>query len=77
MTAMAKPAIAPGAELDGFAIGERVHQRGMATLWPVTHGRRLRRCRKAASARSGRACAQSRVWTGGSLVAERGGFGTG
>jgi hypothetical protein len=37
MTAMAKPTIAPGAELDGFAIGERVHQRGMATLWTVTH----------------------------------------
>jgi eukaryotic-like serine/threonine-protein kinase len=37
MTAMAKPAIAPGAELDGFTIGECVHQRGMATLWTVTH----------------------------------------
>ena len=34
---MAKPAIAPGAELDGFKIGERVHQGGMATLWTVTH----------------------------------------
>lgn len=34
---MAKPAIAPGAELDGFTIGERVHQGGMATLWTVTH----------------------------------------
>ena len=33
---MAKPAIAPGAELDGFTIGERVHQGGMATLWTVT-----------------------------------------
>jgi hypothetical protein len=33
MTAMAKPAIAPGAELDGFTIGECVHQGGMATLW--------------------------------------------
>src|SRR5437879_3378936 len=34
---MAKPAIAPGAELDGFTIGECVHQGGMATLWTVTH----------------------------------------
>ncbi|MBR1226010.1 MULTISPECIES: bifunctional serine/threonine-protein kinase/universal stress protein [unclassified Bradyrhizobium] len=34
---MAKPSIEPGAELDGFAIGERVHQGGMATLWSVTH----------------------------------------
>ena len=39
--------------------------------------RRWCRCRKAASAGSGGACAQSRVWTGGSLLAERGGFGTG
>ena len=35
--AMAKPVIEPGAELDGFTIGERVHQGGMATLWTVTH----------------------------------------
>ena len=34
---MAKPAIATGAELDGFTVGERVHQGGMATLWTVTH----------------------------------------
>ena len=34
---MAKPAIEPGAELDGFTIGECVHQGGMATLWTVTH----------------------------------------
>ena len=34
---MAKPLIEPGAELDGFTIGERVHQGGMATLWTVTH----------------------------------------
>jgi serine/threonine protein kinase len=34
---MAKPAIAPGAELDGFTIGECVHRGGMATLWSVTH----------------------------------------
>src|SRR5881409_528247 len=34
---MAKPSIAPGTELDGFTIGECVHQGGMATLWTVTH----------------------------------------
>src|SRR5882672_3500456 len=34
---MVKPSIAPGTELDGFTIGERVHQGGMATLWTVTH----------------------------------------
>ena len=34
---MAKPSIEPGAELDGFTIGERVHRGGMATLWSVTH----------------------------------------
>ena len=34
---MAKPVIEPGAELDGFTIGECVHQGGMATLWTVTH----------------------------------------
>jgi serine/threonine protein kinase len=34
---VAKPSIAPGAQLDGFTIGERVHQGGMATLWSVTH----------------------------------------
>jgi serine/threonine protein kinase/nucleotide-binding universal stress UspA family protein len=34
---MAKPSIEPGAQLDGFAIGERVHRGGMATLWSVTH----------------------------------------
>jgi serine/threonine protein kinase len=28
---------APGAEIDGFKIGERVHVGGMATLWSVTH----------------------------------------
>ncbi|MGY3534699.1 serine/threonine protein kinase [Bradyrhizobium sp. USDA 4452] len=27
----------PGAEIDGFTIGERVHRGGMATLWSVTH----------------------------------------
>ena len=34
---MVKPSIEPGAELDGFTIGERVHRGGMATLWTVTH----------------------------------------
>ena len=34
---MVKPAIEPDAQLDGFTIGERVHQGGMATLWSVTH----------------------------------------
>jgi serine/threonine protein kinase len=34
---MAKPLIESGAELDGFTVGERVHQGGMATLWTVTH----------------------------------------
>src|SRR6187551_3018685 len=34
---MGKPSIEPGAQLDGFTIGERVHQGGMATLWTVTH----------------------------------------
>ncbi|MGH6713163.1 MAG: serine/threonine protein kinase [Bradyrhizobium sp.] len=34
---MARPSIAQGAQLDGFTIGERVHQGGMATLWSVTH----------------------------------------
>ncbi|MFB9268218.1 serine/threonine protein kinase [Bradyrhizobium erythrophlei] len=27
----------PGADIDGFTIGERVHRGGMATLWTVTH----------------------------------------
>jgi len=34
---MVKPSIEPGTQLDGFTIGERVHQGGMATLWTVTH----------------------------------------
>ncbi len=34
---MAGSLIAPGAELDGFVIGECVHHGGMATLWTVTH----------------------------------------
>src|SRR6187200_3070183 len=34
---MVKPLIEQGAELDGFIIGECVHQGGMATLWSVTH----------------------------------------
>ena len=35
--ARTKPSIEPGAVLDGFTIGERVHRGGMATLWSVTH----------------------------------------
>src|SRR3954452_9472826 len=34
---MVKPLIEQGAQLDGFTIGEGVHQGGMATLWTVTH----------------------------------------
>src|SRR6201999_3374269 len=34
---MESPPITPGAILDGFTIGECVHQGGMATLWSVTH----------------------------------------
>ena len=34
---MVKPLIEQGAQLDGFTIGECVHQGGMATLWTVTH----------------------------------------
>jgi serine/threonine protein kinase len=34
---MVKPLIEPGAQLDGFTVGECVHQGGMATLWTVTH----------------------------------------
>src|SRR6476620_5188396 len=34
---MVKALIEQGAELDGFTIGECVHQGGMATLWTVTH----------------------------------------
>lgn len=39
---MAPLKMQPGAELDGFTIGERVHRGGMATLWSVTavHGDR-------------------------------------
>jgi serine/threonine protein kinase len=33
---MANPLIRPGAVLDGFVIGECVHQGGMATLWSVS-----------------------------------------
>jgi len=34
---MVKSLIASGAVIDGFTIGECVHQGGMATLWSVTH----------------------------------------
>ena len=33
---MAKLSVQPGAVIDGFTIGERVHSGGMATLWSVT-----------------------------------------
>jgi len=34
---MAKSVVTPGAEIDGFSVGECVHSGGMATLWNVTH----------------------------------------
>jgi eukaryotic-like serine/threonine-protein kinase len=33
---MAEIVVEPGAEIDGFTVGERVHVGGMATLWTVT-----------------------------------------
>jgi hypothetical protein len=33
---MARPAVEPGADIDGFTVGECVHRGGMATLWGVT-----------------------------------------
>src|SRR4030081_569869 len=33
---MAKQLVTPGAEIDGFTVGECVHSGGMATLWSVT-----------------------------------------
>jgi serine/threonine protein kinase len=33
---MARPAVEPGADIDGFNVGECVHRGGMATLWSVT-----------------------------------------
>lgn len=33
---MAKSSIVPGATIDGFTVGERVHSGGMATLWSAT-----------------------------------------
>jgi eukaryotic-like serine/threonine-protein kinase len=33
---MVKPQVEPGAVIDGFTIGERVHQGGMATLWSAS-----------------------------------------
>ena len=33
---MAGPSIEPGMVIDGFTVGERVHNGGMATLWSVT-----------------------------------------
>ncbi|HEV3499068.1 MAG TPA: bifunctional serine/threonine-protein kinase/universal stress protein [Bradyrhizobium sp.] len=34
---MARPKIEPGAVIDGFTVGELVHNGGMATLWSVSH----------------------------------------
>jgi serine/threonine protein kinase len=34
---MPKPMVKPGAEIDGYTVGECVHAGGMATLWTVTH----------------------------------------
>src|SRR6202051_361697 len=34
---MAKSIVVPGAEIDGFTVGECVHSGGMATLWSITH----------------------------------------
>src|SRR5215831_4058566 len=34
---MAQSKVESGAVIDGFVIGERVHNGGMATLWSVTH----------------------------------------
>lgn len=34
---MPKMAIAPGTNLDGFLVGERIHQGGMASLWAASH----------------------------------------
>src|SRR5438128_5114425 len=34
---MTKSKIQPGADIDGFLVGEQVHSGGMATLWSVTH----------------------------------------
>jgi nucleotide-binding universal stress UspA family protein len=34
---MAKQLVTPGAEIDGFTVGECVNSGGMATLWSVTH----------------------------------------
>ena len=33
---MARPAVEPGAVIDGFTVGECIHRGGMATLWSVT-----------------------------------------
>ena len=33
---MASPSIQPGTVIDGFTVGERIHDGGMATLWSVT-----------------------------------------
>ena len=33
---MVRPSLQEGATIDGFRIGARIHQGGMATLWQVT-----------------------------------------
>src|ERR1700674_789982 len=33
---MAKLSVQPGADIDGFIVGECIHRGGMATLWSVT-----------------------------------------
>jgi hypothetical protein len=33
---MVRPVVQPGADIDGFTVGECVHRGGMATLWSVT-----------------------------------------
>lgn len=34
---MARPRLEPGATLDGFVLGERIHRGGMASLWAASH----------------------------------------
>ena len=34
---MVKPTLQTGSIVDGFRIGDRVHDGGMATLWSVSH----------------------------------------
>ena len=34
---MNRPLLEPGATLDGYVLGERIHRGGMASIWAVTH----------------------------------------